>query len=198
MYPMMCNQILLKIFILLLNIGYCWNGPKSHLRNLVSREIWALRNLVPSWTSFYGILILGPNFMGLEFLGTHISSRPNFLGTLFLKIQKSRAPVEIRKYFSTSLDIERFYISETLSFGRKMSRRKPVLLLGFSSSVADYEETKGFWLNFFYIKIIIEAKATFWTILEACRHFFNDLWPYAVGNVYHFWVCFCFTCSSRY
>ena len=98
MYPMMCNQILLKIFILLLNIGYCWNGPKSHLRNLVSREIWALRNLVPSWTSFYGILILGPNFMGLEFLGTHISSRPNFLGTLFLKIQKSRAPVEIRKY----------------------------------------------------------------------------------------------------
>ena len=30
-----------------------------------------------------------------------------------------------------------------------MSRRKAVLLLVFSCSVADYEETKGFWQNFF-------------------------------------------------
>ena len=28
---------------------------------------------------------------------------------------------------------------------------------------------------------ILWPLATFWTILEACRHFFNDLWPYAVG-----------------
>ena len=40
--------------------------------------------------------------------------------------------------------IERTYNCETSSFGRKVSRRKAVLLLVFSLSVADYEETKGF------------------------------------------------------
>ena len=76
-----------------------------------------------------------------------------------------------------NLTIERTYICETSSFGRKVSRRKAVLLLVFSLSVADYEETKGFWQNFFYIKMIMKALGTFWTILKACRPFFNDLWP---------------------
>ena len=43
-----------------------------------------------------------------------------------------------------AVEIERRYICETSSFGRKVRRRKAVLLLGFSDSVADYEETKGF------------------------------------------------------
>ena len=46
------------------------------------------------------------------------------------------------KYIPAAL--ERRYICETSSFGRKVRRRKAVLLLGFSDSVADYEETKGF------------------------------------------------------
>ena len=43
--------------------------------------------------------------------------------------------------------IERKYNCETSSFGRKVRRRNAVMLLGFSCSVADYEETKGFWTS---------------------------------------------------
>ena len=42
------------------------------------------------------------------------------------------------------IHIERTYNCETSSFGRKVSRRKAVLLLVFSCSVADYEKPKGF------------------------------------------------------
>ena len=55
------------------------------------------------------------------------------------------------------LPIERTYICETSSFGRKVSRRKAVLLLGFSCSVAFYNKTMGFFNRLILYQINYEG-----------------------------------------
>ena len=86
--------------------------------------------------------------------------------------------------------IERFYISETPSFGRKMSRRNPVLLLGFSCSVADYEETKGFWQNFFLYQTDYEGLSYLLNDFKSLPTFFQwfmalSSWKIGVVFVLH-------------
>ena len=73
---------------------------------------------------------------------------------VFLYLINNSSTLQDKKVLSL---IERTYICETSSFGRKVSRRKAVLLLGFSCSVAFYNKTMGFFNRLILYQINYEG-----------------------------------------
>ena len=92
--------------------------------------------------------------MNLEFI------KPQNFGSLFMKSGQSNLNLRSPGSYlvcSYLITIERTYICETSSFGRKVSRRKAVLLLGFSCSVAFYNKTMGFFNRLILYQINYEG-----------------------------------------
>ena len=89
------------------------------------------------------------------------------IGTLFyiILLKKYFIYISLYGFFIQSVvsfqtypwTIERSYICETSSFGRKVSRRRAVLLLGFSCSVAFYNKTMGFFNRLILYQINYEG-----------------------------------------